>query len=90
MKAKTIKAVLRKNTSEWLETIDNPSIRKVAGENAIITGGCIASMLLRETVNDFDVYFRTREATEAVAHYYVEQLPLGRTERPQPDHPRHG
>lgn len=41
MKAKTIKAVLRKKLDAWLETITDESVRKMAGKNAIVTGGCI-------------------------------------------------
>jgi hypothetical protein len=71
MKAKTIKAVLHKKTDAWLASIEDDSVRELAAKNTIVTGGCIASMLLREPVNDYDIYFRTREATEAVANYYV-------------------
>lgn len=74
MKAKTIKAVLRKKTNDWLASIEDDSVRELAAKNTIVTGGCIASMLLREPVNDYDIYFRTREATEAVANYYVKRF----------------
>ncbi len=37
----------------------------------VITGGAIASMLLKEPVNDFDVYLRTKQATRVLAEYYV-------------------
>lgn len=74
MKAKTIKAVLRKKVDEWLATIEAETVCELARKNAIVTGGAIASMLLQEQVNDFDVYFRTKEATEAVAKYYVERF----------------
>lgn len=40
--------------------------------DAIVTGGCIASMLLGERVNDFDVYLKTRETALALANHYVE------------------
>jgi hypothetical protein len=40
-------------------------------KNTIITGGCIASMLLGEKINDFDLYFTNLETAEAVAKYYV-------------------
>lgn len=74
MKAKTIKAVIRKKIDAWAASVDDPVVRKIIENNTIVTGGCIASMLLRETVNDFDVYFRTREATLAVAKYYVDRF----------------
>lgn len=71
MKAKTIKAVLRQKIDEWLASIEDETVREIAANNTIVTGGCIASMLLKEPVNDYDVYFRTREAALAVAQYYV-------------------
>ena len=74
MKAKTIKAVIAKKMKQWWDSIEDESVRKLAEKNTIVTGGCIASMLLKEKVNDFDVYFRTKEATEAVAQYYVDKF----------------
>lgn len=74
MKRKTINAVICKKMDEWFQSIDKEDIRKIAEENTIVTGGCIASMLLREGVNDFDVYFKTHEAANAVAAYYVDRF----------------
>lgn len=71
MKTKTIKAVLRKKIDEWVSSIEDEAVRNLAAENTIVTGGAIASMLLKEPVNDFDIYFRTRDATLAIAQYYV-------------------
>ncbi len=73
-KAKTIKAVLRKKIDAWLETIEDEAVRKLAAGNTIITGGSIASMLLGEPVNDFDLYFRNHETALAIAHYYVKRF----------------
>lgn len=74
MKTKTIKSILRKKTDEWLDSIDDTTVRAVAANNTIITGGAIASMLLREPVNDYDVYFRTHAATKVVASYYLDRF----------------
>lgn len=71
MKTKTIKQVIRAKVDAWLASIEDEAVSQIARGNAIVTGGCIASMLLKEPVNDFDVYFRTREAAIAVAKYYV-------------------
>ena len=74
MKAKTIKAVIAKKMTEWWNSIEDEAVRNVAKKNTIVTGGCIASMLLKEQVNDFDVYFRTFEAAKQVAEYYVKRF----------------
>lgn len=71
MKAKTINIVLCRKFDAWLASIDDEAVRKAAAHNTIITGGCIASMLLGEKVNDFDIYFRDKATAAAVANYYV-------------------
>lgn len=73
MKKKTINAVINKKFDEWLASITDTSVRGMVEKNSIVTGGCIASMLLKEAVNDFDVYFTNKETVKAVAEYYVKQ-----------------
>lgn len=71
MKAKTIKAIIRKKVGEWLSSIEDEAVRGLAEKGTIVTGGCIASMLLKEKVNDFDLYFKDKETAVAVATYYA-------------------
>lgn len=82
MKTKTINAVITKKINEWLESIDDELLRKDISKNIIVTGGCIASMLLREKVNDYDVYFRTKELSERVFKYYKGKTDLHETDKP--------
>lgn len=77
MKSKTIQAVIAKKFKELLATIEDDRVKSLVAENTIITGGCIASMLLKEPVNDFDLYFTNIETTEAVARYYVGKFNIG-------------
>lgn len=74
MKIKTIKKVIRAKIDEWLASIEDENVRELAKSNTIVTGGAIASMLLKEKVNDFDIYFRTHETTRAVVNYYVNRF----------------
>ncbi len=74
MKVKTIKAVIRKKINAWLSTIEDEKLRELVSKNVIVTGGCIPSMLLKEKVNDFDIYFRTRQVASSVANYYVDKF----------------
>lgn len=71
MKGKTIRAVLTKKFNEFTDSIDDEAVRALVKRNTIITGGCIASMLLGEKVNDFDLYFRDKETCVAVGNYYI-------------------
>lgn len=80
-KSKTIKSVLRRKVDEWLESIEDESLRNLCRKEAIVTGGSIASMLLGEDVNDFDIYFRTKTTVKAVADYYVSRFIDARKER---------
>jgi hypothetical protein len=70
-KAKTIKTVISKKINKWIDSIEDENLRNLVKKNTIVTGGSIASMLLGEEVNDFDIYFRDHETTKAVAEYYV-------------------
>lgn len=74
MKAKTIRKALYAKMQEWVATIDDTELRKQVCANLIVTGGAIASMLLKEPVNDFDVYFRDKETAQAIANYYVSKF----------------
>jgi len=74
MKRKTIEKVLTAIHNKWLETIDDKKLREVLRKNTIITGGCIASMLLKEKVNDYDFYFRNSTTALIVAEYYVKKF----------------
>jgi len=70
MKEKTIKKIIQGKLQKWADSVNDPSIKKIIEENVIVTGGSIASMLLNEPVNDFDVYLNNKEAVKAVANYY--------------------
>jgi hypothetical protein len=74
MKIKTIKQVLQKKFDAWAASITDETLREQVKKNSIITGGSIASMLMREDVNDFDIYFRDKATTVAVALYYVKMF----------------
>jgi len=78
LKSKTIKSVIRNKINAWLDSIKDEPLRDACRKEAIVTGGCIASMLLGEDVNDFDVYFRTKETVLGVAKYYVKEFTDGR------------
>lgn len=74
MKAKTIKKVIENKFDDFCKSIQDKYVRKLVEKNTIVTGGCIASMLLKEKVNDFDFYFTDKETVTAVAAYYVKEF----------------
>lgn len=73
LKTKTIKSVLRRRIDAWIGSLPD-ELKAMAREDTIVTGGCIASMLLGEKINDIDIYFRTKATTLAMAKYYVERF----------------
>jgi hypothetical protein len=74
MKTKTINLTICKKFDEWLASISDESLREILNKGTICTGGAIASMLLRDPVNDFDFYFKDLATTKAVAEYYVSRM----------------
>jgi hypothetical protein len=74
MKAKTIRKVLKKKIDEWIESIEHTKLREEVKRDVIVTGGCIASMLLKEPVNDYDLYFKKKETVEKLAKYYIDRF----------------
>lgn len=72
MKSKTIQKVLKVKLNDWINSIKDDKVKELCRKNTIVTGGAIASMLLKEKVNDYDVYFKTKETVLAVAKYYVD------------------
>lgn len=74
MKKKTINKVINKKFDDFVSSITDENVRNLVNKNSIISGGCIASMLLQENVNDFDIYFTNKETVSAVARYYVNEF----------------
>lgn len=69
-----IKRELDKFVEELAESITDPIAKSFVLRDTVITGGSICSMLLGEKVNDYDVYFKTQEATKYIADYYCKEF----------------
>lgn len=72
MNSKNIAKALNAKLKKWLETIEDIEVSKCIKDNAIITGGSIVSLLCGEEPNDYDVYFKTKEAVIKVSTYYAD------------------
>ena len=71
LKPKTMKLILNNKFNEWLDSIEDDEVRKLAKNNSLISGGCIASMIAGDKINDFDIYFTNKETVLAIATYYA-------------------
>lgn len=74
MRRRNIKTVLRKKIDQWIANIDDPKVVEAIKQDCIVSGGSIASLLMGEQVNDYDVYFRTQDAALTVAKHYVQKF----------------
>lgn len=74
MQRKTVAVVIAKKVNNLLATITDPAVKEAMERDIIVTGGCIASMMTGEEVNDYDIYFRTKDTAIAVARYYVQKF----------------
>jgi len=73
-KRKTIEETIRGKLGKWLESIKDEKLRERVQGHYILTGGAIASMLLGDMPNDYDVYIDDVEVAADLAQYYVEKL----------------
>lgn len=69
-----IQGIIRRKITAWLNSIDDKEVAKSLAGNIIVSGGAIASMLLGDPVNDFDVYFATYDVAKIATKYYVDRF----------------
>lgn len=74
MLEKHMKSVLSRKITQWLASIDDEEVRRLACRDVIVSGGCFTSFIQGEQPNDYDLYFATMEATVAVAKYYIRKF----------------
>lgn len=73
MKKRAINLKIMNKMNRWIETLPE-ELRDAVKKDLVVTGGSIASMLLGEQVNDYDVYFKTKETLLLVAQHYVDEF----------------
>jgi len=73
MRKRNINLVITSKMNKWLATLPE-ELQTEVKKDVIVTGGCIASMLLGEQVNDYDVYFKTKKTVLLVAQHYLAQF----------------
>jgi hypothetical protein len=74
MKIKTINKIITNKFKGFLDSITDNDVKALVAKNSLISGGCIASMLQREKVNDYDIYLTDKETCLAVANYYASKM----------------
>lgn len=71
MQIKTIEQNIREKLIEWLNTITDKSLAIDVKKHLLLSGGSIASMLLNEPVNDYDIYLTDMDVLKRLTQYYV-------------------
>ena len=74
MQIKTIQKTIENKMNKWLETISDENLRKQVKVNLLVSGGSIASMLLGEDINDYDVYLQKQDVLASLARYYTKDI----------------
>lgn len=71
MQVKTIKKVISAKLEDWLSTITDENLRERVKKNLLVSGGSIASLLLKEDVNDYDIYLQDMDVLFDLVKYYT-------------------
>lgn len=74
MNKRLVAKIIKKKFNHFLKSIKDEKVKELVKQNSIITGGSIASLLLGEDVNDYDIYFTNKETVKAVMEYYIEEF----------------
>lgn len=83
MNSKNIAKSLNAKLTSWINSVDDPKVKKAINENAIVTGGALVSLLTGEEPHDYDIYFKTLEACDTVARYYANKWNESHPDKPQ-------
>jgi len=74
MQDKTIKGILKRKFNDWVDSIEDESVKLAVQSHSIITGGSIVSLMHKEMPKDYDIYFDDKETVLKVAQYYIDQF----------------
>jgi len=73
-KRKTIIQNIKYKVKGWLDSITDEVLRKEIQGDYILTGGALASMLMGDLPNDYDIYMQTPEIATKLVGYYIGKL----------------
>jgi hypothetical protein len=71
LKRRTICRVIEQKLADWYKSITDVELRTELPMHVIVTGGSIASMLIGESIKDFDIYLDDYSIAKRLANYYV-------------------
>lgn len=71
---KTASKIIQGKVDNWISSIDDELLQAKLKVGVMVSGGCITSLLIGEKVNDFDIYFNSKQLTIDVCNYYVKKF----------------
>lgn len=74
MKPKTIDKLLHRKLNDFANSVKDKKVKEAIKKDSIITGGCITSMLLKENINDFDIYFSNYDSALLITEYFINEF----------------
>lgn len=80
MQDATIRMILSNKVKSWLKSLPD-DVREAVQDHVIITGGAITSLYLGESVNDYDLYLRNKDAAYVLALHYVKEMKRSHTQK---------
>lgn len=75
-KRKTIINILSAKVEKLIDSITDNEIKQVIRDHGLITGGAISSLIRGEKPNDYDFYFKSKDAAAKVLNYYLANTTL--------------
>lgn len=70
MQKKTINKIIESKMDSWLKSLPEALAAEVK-PNILISGGCVASLFLKEPVNDYDIYIKDIDVLRKLARHYL-------------------
>ena len=70
MNKKTTANIIKAKVNKWLKSITDEPLREEVHDSLLVSGGCIASLLTGEDVNDYDIYIQDMDVLVRLAEYY--------------------
>ena len=66
---------IKTKIDNWIKSIDDKSLVKLLKKKGaiMVSGGSIASLLLDEKVNDYDIYLTNKDTLKLLCEYYIKK-----------------
>lgn len=71
MQIKNISKNISAKLNDWLNSINDETLKKDVKNNILVSGGSITSMLINDPINDYDIYINNVDVLIRLVEYYT-------------------